>query len=300
MRASTTSSSLELLLDTICNTFGGVLFLAILVCVLLKNTVVTPAPTTRQVSAQELAALERKSAELTIELESTLRATAQQRRLMAQFTAPEQADILASFAAASESRDIAVARRVELSGKVLDTRRRIKQIHDELRQLDEQVELAQKARATTEEALQAEIESRTQRGALPRVRPSIKLEVGLVLRFGRIYLWHEYGLNGQRLGLNRDDFVVVEETPDGLVTAPKPYRGLPVTNDEQFNAALARLLDKFDNAEHYLAVLVWPDSFELFEILKRRLVESHFEYRLMPMPWGDSVIDQGGTGGMVQ
>ena len=31
-------SSLELLLDTICNTFGGVLFLAILVSLLLKST----------------------------------------------------------------------------------------------------------------------------------------------------------------------------------------------------------------------------------------------------------------------
>ena len=31
-------SSLELLLDTICNTFGGVLFSSILVCIILRNT----------------------------------------------------------------------------------------------------------------------------------------------------------------------------------------------------------------------------------------------------------------------
>ena len=35
-RKRTADSSLELLLDTICNTFGGVLFRAILICVLLR------------------------------------------------------------------------------------------------------------------------------------------------------------------------------------------------------------------------------------------------------------------------
>ena len=37
-RRSRKQDSLELLLDTICNTFGGVLFIAILVVMLLQQT----------------------------------------------------------------------------------------------------------------------------------------------------------------------------------------------------------------------------------------------------------------------
>lgn len=48
-RRTTSADSLELLLDTICNTFGGVLFIAILVVILLRMTgeseEETPVPT---------------------------------------------------------------------------------------------------------------------------------------------------------------------------------------------------------------------------------------------------------------
>src|SRR6187549_2668869 len=87
-------SSLELLLDTICNTFGGVLFLAILVCILLQNTGHSNAhqqsgPRSTEADVIELV---RRQQELESVMEGLRSAAAQQELLAAQFIKPEAKD----------------------------------------------------------------------------------------------------------------------------------------------------------------------------------------------------------------
>ena len=68
-RRAAKQDSLELLLDTICNTFGGVLFIAILVVMLLQQTgkgVSPPPPVT--VPPEKLHDLSQQITELTAEL----------------------------------------------------------------------------------------------------------------------------------------------------------------------------------------------------------------------------------------
>jgi len=48
--------------------------------------------------------------------------------------------------------------------------------------------------------------------------------------------------------------------------------------------ALAGKLDAFDPDKHYLAIFVWPDSFEHFGVIRDLMVQKHFEYRLVPFP----------------
>ena len=80
--------------------------------------------------------------------------------------------------------------------------------------------LARRAQAQTE--LERERQARAEEVRMPVVRSSPKQEIGLILCYGRSYVWHEYGAGNERLGLNTDDFVVVSEETDGLVTRPKP------------------------------------------------------------------------------
>ena len=80
--------------------------------------------------------------------------------------------------------------------------------------------LARRAQAQTE--LERERQARAEEVRMPVVRSSPKQEIGLILCYGRLYVWHKYGTGNERLGLNTDDFVVVSEETDGLVTRPKP------------------------------------------------------------------------------
>ena len=59
-----TNSSLDLLLDTICNTFGGIIFLAILVAVLLQFSGAAPFETPATTSDESVRALETEIAAL--------------------------------------------------------------------------------------------------------------------------------------------------------------------------------------------------------------------------------------------
>jgi hypothetical protein len=67
-RRSLGQDSLELLLDTICNTFGGVLFIAMMVVLLLQQTSKDVPPPTPLPPAEELQAQGLKLAALTREL----------------------------------------------------------------------------------------------------------------------------------------------------------------------------------------------------------------------------------------
>ena len=49
-------------------------------------------------------------------------------------------------------------------------------------------------------------------------------------------------------------------------------------------AALAGKLSAFDPNKHYLAIFVWPDSFEHFGVIRDLMVDKRFEYRLVPFP----------------
>ncbi|MGH7138338.1 MAG: hypothetical protein ACREHD_21520, partial [Pirellulales bacterium] len=74
-----TASSLDLLLDTICNTFGGVVFIAILVTLLLQMTggpQIEAPPDAAQ--HEELVALENERDEVEARLKSLREAAAQQ------------------------------------------------------------------------------------------------------------------------------------------------------------------------------------------------------------------------------
>jgi hypothetical protein len=133
---------------------------------------------------------------------------------------------------------------------------------------------------------------------LPWQRRSLKDSVGVIVRFNRLYVWHNYDALG-RAGLNTDEFVVVENRGTHLVTIPKPYAGVPLGESDSAAQITARLR-QFDPSDVYLTVVIWGDSFQSFQTLKNTIVGLGFEYRLMPMADGQSVFDRGGTDSRVQ
>src|SRR5690606_4804752 len=116
-------------------------------------------------------------------------------------------------------------------------------------------------------------ESRRREAALPVVRAaSGKSEIGLVVRYGRMYVWHKYGPYGIRQGLNLDEFVVVGEEGGALVTHPKPTAGIVLDGSEEMRRAIRARLSRFSPAEYYITAVVRPDSFGQFAFLRDALV----------------------------
>ena len=284
--------SLGLLLDTICNSFGAVVFLSLLVAIMLKNS-----PTLRK------GAFERRRAELELALSRVERKIVewgeihcvqreQMRRIDAQVPAVV-ADIRDLSAAANDVKQ----RCEQLARTIRDRQQSAEDAQAQLQSLAARLADAKRERAAARIALEAEVSSRSLHARTSRVRGTDKSEIAVHLRYDRLYVWHRYAGDGRRLGLNTDEFVVLENHPNYLETAPRPDAGIPVL-DSGMEASIRQRLKQFDSRFHYLGVVVWPDSYDAFQAMKAVMVGAGYEYRLVPAT--GRIVDRGGQGGTVQ
>ncbi len=300
-RRAVKQDSLELLLDTICNTFGGVLFIAIMVVMLLAQSgqgpetdVPVPSPDELELHSRELAALsaefvrqqqiQASQAELVKSLvPDTIRELIERRKRLLAELARQQAAV-----DAQQARNAAVMASVA----------RIQAENDKVRA---DLKAAQQQQAEAKTLLASEQDGRVKDARLPRQRRSDhKREVAFILRYGRLYLWHEYDLTMRRTGLNLRDFVVISDEADQLVSRPRPTAGIPLDDTPASRAAIDKLLSRFDPRRDCLGPIVRPDSYGVFQYFRNRAIALGFEYRMLVMDQDSTVVDRGGSGGLVQ
>lgn len=314
-------SSLELLLDTICNTFGGVLFLAMLVSLLLTQTrkrseleaqTADPVPA---VSPADLVRLDVRADDLERELTRLQRVVQDFREMGDQMSDPAFRETLDALHQAEQTAGELANCRVRLLRDIADaqaaaaraankTAATVRERAEAGRRLDaaqqrleaairERDQLVQSAIALRDDAAKTATVSTT--GKAPRERDTDKRQFGVMLKYGRMYLMHKYGLGGREV--NARDFVV----KPGLINntaEPKPDAGLDLKEKALEPRELQRHLASHPPRDWYPYLVVHPDSFEEFLKLKEGLVALGYEYFLMPTNKG--VLDGGGKGGRVQ
>lgn len=298
-RRKASESSLELLLDTICNTFGGVLFVAILIVVMLKMTSrIEASIDADEVSEADMAELTRQQANLAETLQ-TLQSVAAQ--LDGQLQGKEKAaELIAELSSAQEARRSLTKARLEVLSKVAEHQASTNKTAAELAKLQSRMEAANQRHQQVAAELKSEVDKRSRRVEFSAKRSTGKQEIQTILRYGRFYIWHRHGPDGERLGLNTDEFVVLSEDRRAAHTTPIPGAGTPVVGSDESDRQLKGRLQTFSPSRDYIAIVVWPDSYGDFASLKKALVESGFEYRLIPATDDSSFTDRGGSGGGVQ
>jgi hypothetical protein len=309
-------SSLELLLDTITNTFGGILFIAILLSLLLKSSARTASEAVSRsdpLSAVEQAELESRLADLQQDAERL-----QRRMAAAPQPGDSQADesVLGKLSAAAAAVEAAVADRAEAVRNTLDSQREAATAMDQFEMFEQDRKSVKERLAEAEHLLAAAREEAAmlakaalqidrppgsteieQTVGLPKLRASNKSEVGLYVRFDRIFMMHAWK-NGERLGPNTEQFVIVPlPAGDGVrqVARPKPAAGMPV-NASSVAADIRRLLQAFPPQQFVVSMVVFEDSFDVFQLIKAAIVQSGYEYRPIALRPGESVVDAGGRG----
>ncbi|WP_010585445.1 hypothetical protein [Schlesneria paludicola] len=295
-RHASKQDSLELLLDTICNTFGGVLFIAILVVLLLQQTGASPVSTTPDqipVSADEFAKTTERF-ESAVEELARRRLNRDAQNLLVQDFAPESHRQLLVTRAELTARQDALQRDVDQqlianTEAVID----VETLEQETKTIEAKLAESQERLAAAEAKLAAEQQSRVHETKMPVMHAAKnKIEIALILNYGRLYVWHKYdGL--ERTGLNLDDFVVVGAEFDWLVTQPNPLAGIPLDDSKLSKEAVRRALKPFPPGRCTLCFVVRPDSFEEFRYARDRAIEMGFEYRIFPTREGDPISDSG-------
>ena len=309
-RRRTEESSLDLLLDTITNTFGGILFLAILVSLLLQpstpNNNEQATPTAQPMSAAEQAAYEVRIEDLQDQVSRL-----QQKRISVRDTRSESADKFTDVVTELVTR---LARAIEDKARVsLETG---SYQRDRAVAADETARLKQRQFAAAERHTSAErardaasAESKElerlgltlehneqpttieQIAGMPTLHSTEKQQVAIYVRFGKLFMMHAWR-NGVRQGPNPKHFVVLPGNPP--LARPKPGAGITVTADT-ITMEVLQLLRQFPPARWVVAVVIFDDSFEKFQLVKRAIVEAGYEYNPIPLKRGESLFDSGGN-----
>lgn len=312
-------SSLELLLDTICNTFGGVLFLAMLISLLLTQSRravdAQPADPSPAVSAADLVRLETRAEDAARELEALEAQVRQARQVAGHLEVPDAEALVADMEAAEQRAREADARRTTLLARVAaEQAAAARSAAERVKGERERSLLAEKAKRVRErlDAAVRERESlvasaisirdaaarRAQvqtTGRAPRMRSTSKAEFGIMIKYGRLYLMKK--LQNGRQVVNLDDFTFEPGLLVNVVEA-KPHAGVDLTNPAGRDAALSRATAAFPSSRWYVCLVVHPDSFEEYLTAKNWLVEQGYEIRLFPT--ATSVNDQGEVDAQVQ
>lgn len=292
------ADSLELFLDTICNTFGGILFLALLVCVLSRNVghvIKSPKDIeTARLQYAELASQVRKlSAEDKHLSESILR---QQQLLEAMSISKEDindASKLLEEIQELESQisktDSSIAEKREKQASVVNE---YQKISDRLKVLGS--ELQQKKVEIATRFQKQEIKVR-----LPISRPTFKIEVPVLLLGGRVYEPFEYESDGFSRTIKSsyykallDDELTVDEI--------RKQTGLVMNTQDQVVHWRKKLTKPLSPDSHYIGLAVWPDSYNEFIRIRNDLVEQGYEYRLLILNQGEPLTFGRQVHGVVQ
>jgi hypothetical protein len=250
--ASSVDDSLELLLDTICNAFGGILFLAMLVCLLTQQASDgLPTPEQADVAStrvRELGELREQLAGLEEEIESLDHGRRQQVILLGSLGHVVRDG--ASVAALNAIRDVEEQwQRNQLLSTLLV------QQDDALTQSNQEVASAQeRVRQQAAKAASARQQAAEHRRAnavtvrLPVAHATDTIEVPVALSNGRLYMIYSYE-GTRQLGMNLRDVRQQDEDSFTLI----PGRGAVVGNRKVPNPEAVEVLKSFTSTRYYVA-----------------------------------------------
>lgn len=297
-RSSSTiqDGSLELLLDTICNTFGGIVFISMLVVVLLNmsgDRAATQAPTPQDELALQSSLTELEAAQLRLD---TLNKTRELRSEVSdKLVTEEQLQLARQF----QELELRCTARVEETARITTEAARVRQdsnsIEEQVRERTTRADALRKELAAQTASLQKEVESRSQNVTPPKLEhlPNHR-SVSLILKGKRLTPVIKVGAGGVETR-NIDELIV--STEDGAQYLDvKPGAGIKVNTDGSNASQIRTLLKLFRPDRHVLRVWVWPDSFEEFTVVQKSISELNFRSKPEPVMATTRLMSGAATG----
>jgi len=309
-------SSLELFLDTVCNVFGGLVFIMILVAIQIRHTVGIIKPP-EETSPERIAEMRQELDQILADIAASNVLLEALRSAMPRPKDPAEQELVDQFFQLSSAKGASAVKKAELLNQQLANEKEridweekaksvettLQQAKNEQQRLEHEVERQQKEQETlntSSKKLQNEIDELNQQIAqkeqnlnnasqqrdetiyLPKLRDAgNKRGIYFVLRFNRFYAVS-----------NRGDF---DYTGNSL-GIPKRNRGIPVEDIEETKRQIRSLFPGSASDRMFLSVFVYGDSADQWYVIRDLIVTAGFEYELIPTA-DDTPWVFGGSGG---
>ena len=291
--------SLEMFLDTICNTFGGILFILLFIVIQLQMAQQSVSEAVSDpVSAVEFDTIKAKWEEKRYELEKLREQIDQFEELTGSLADEEVKKSYKNWQALLLANQDLLDQIAAKTYQVSENDAEAASIAAENKVLLQEVEDLRAQVAEAEASLPDTDEQQPQKLTCPQLSASTKTEIGLIVVFNRLYLWHHYSERGVREGLNTEDFTVLEKSGGQARVFPNPWRGIDLMAEDA-DQRIGELVGKFSPRECIMAVITAIDSFEQYHTVRDALKKRGFDIEPMVLSLDPSsmIADRGGSGG---
>jgi F0F1-type ATP synthase membrane subunit b/b' len=301
LRRKTPNDSLYLLLDTLCNAFGGIILLAVLVVLLTsKEKSQSPSAGDSQEMLQRRLAIAQTNLQQALQLQATLQSKASDERWKAQVFLLDTRRRLEEEI--KSIREMVGRDSKELDAAAgLDPTERMKTLSAQLAAAEAHKNEAQNALAAAQENARrlntrlvslekqaSELINDSQRQLrLPKEHETSKRVIYVIARYGRIYTCRNADLSR-----NESD-IDWESTFSNEIARPKQGRGIdPVGNAVGLRSYFKALSEN----SVYVAFCVFEDSFPAFIRAKQLATENRLAYGWDPFRFSDGPVSFGERG----
>ena len=281
--------SLELLLDTICNTFATVIFISMLASILAQNSAPAAASATETQSAiDEPHARQRELSELNRRQNALQSQLAQQSDLIERFSSDESVALAMQIHQDSESQAKMSSQKVETADAIITSERDRLQLEQAVQEQLKLLQDEQMRQTEGENNLRNLQTSAGHTAEVRRVHETTKFGFTFALDNGRLYSVHtsdDKSPTMMNLMIDRDDCEVTEAAG---ITAIRPLKnaGTPIRNSPTAQRDAKGKLSMV-NKNFVVRLFVAKDSFAEFLPVKEALTELGLEYSLEIMPGED-------------
>ncbi|MDB6006345.1 MAG: hypothetical protein JWR15_3332 [Prosthecobacter sp.] len=276
-----TNESLDLLLDTLCNVFGGIILISCLLALLTTHKTPAPGDPTEMSAAQgrllaerleaartELAGLKKLSKKMKDTGQDKLQALIQERDEL-----QATQDRLRKLQPALTNSDTSMSK--DPTGDITELRSEVKALDIKIADAKARKDAAQeKGRdlAAKIQSIRSQIASNDDKQVehvrFPKEREITKTPLNILLKYGALYpLVNATGENFpglKRINKGDESFEAIPKKSEGILMTDKP--------------TVLRLLASYKRSGGYVSLNVYPDSFETFRAFKELILEAGLDY----------------------
>ena len=301
LRRKTPPDSLYLLLDTLCNAFGGIILLAVLVVLLTsKEKTQSSKAADSQEMLQRRLSIAQTDLEKSQQLAASLKAKANDERLKQQVallsTRKDLQDAIQQTreTVAQNSKDLDTASAVDPSErlKFLDAQLAAAQAHkleakNSLAAAEENTKRLKQRLADMEQQVTAKLDELQRPLRLPKEHETGKRVIYIIARYGHIYLCRNFDLSRNETDI---DWTT---TLTGETAEPRRGMGIDPTGS---TAGLINFFKNMSDDSVYVAFCVYDDSFPAFIRAKQLASNCGLAYGWEPFQLSDGPVSFGSVG----
>lgn len=272
--AGESTDSLELLLDTICNTFGAVIFISMLVAILVNRTSTKASHDESPSDPATEAALVQTEIQQAQERLRVLSGQLRQQQLVTRRFASEESLALAGqIRQRTQDRVGLMNQKSDAVQTITEVKARSASLQRQFEQQSAQLKTAANENQSLGEQLQSQLELSGRTARIPRLRKTNKTAVVYALDDGRLYR-----ITTAAQVVDENDCERVSSQGRELIT-PRKGGGLEV--DGRPSSELDGRFDRLQADQYFVQIFVSRDSFAAFLPVKDVLVTRRVEYEVI-------------------